>query len=59
MNNAKLASLGEANKAQAYDVFLELNEENYLNFIRRPALNGFLSGSLLAQAEIQAKYYSI
>lgn len=58
MNSASLASLGETIKAQAYDVFLELDEENYLNFIRRPALNGFLSESLLAQAEIQAKHYS-
>lgn len=58
MNSSRLAVLGEANKTQAYDVFLELDEENSLNFIRRPALNGFLSGSLLAQAEIQAKYYS-
>lgn len=58
MNSASLAFLDEAVRAQAYDVFLELDEESYLNFIRRPALNGFLSGSLLAQAEIQAKHYS-
>ncbi|MNG40628.1 hypothetical protein D3C84_1292940 [compost metagenome] len=58
MNSARLASLTEATKAHAYDVFLELDEESYLNFLRRPALNGFIAGSLLAQAEIQAKYYS-
>lgn len=58
MNSASLAFLDEGARAQAYDVFLELDEESYLNFIRRPALNGFLSGSLLGQAEIQAKHYS-
>lgn len=58
MNSVRLASLTEATKAHAYDVFLELDEESYLNFLRRPALNGFISGSLLAQAEIQAKHYS-
>lgn len=59
MNSASLALLSEGTKAKAYEVFLELDEENYLNFIRRPALNGFLSGSLLAQAEIQSRLYSI
>lgn len=58
MNSTRLASLDEAIRSQAYNLFLDLDEESYLNFIRRPALDGFLSGSLLAQAEIQAKHYS-
>lgn len=58
MNSASLASLTETTKAQAYDLFLELDEESHLNFIRRPALNGFIAGSLLAQAELEAKNYS-
>lgn len=58
MNKASLAHFSDVDRKTAYEVFLELDEEHHLNFIRRPALNGFLSGSLLAQADIQAKLYS-
>lgn len=59
MNNANIAMLSDSIKTVAYDAFLEGDEESYLNFLRRPALNAFLAGSLMGQAEIQAKYYSI
>ncbi len=59
MTSSNLSFLDDTIKTLTYEQFLELDEESYLNFIRRPALNGFLSGSLLAQAKIQAKHYSI
>jgi len=58
MNKSSLSGLTESVKILTYDAFLELDEENYLNFIRRPALNSFLAGSLMAQAAIEATYYS-
>lgn len=37
---------------------LEMDESLELSFIRRPALDGFISESVIAKAEIEAKYYS-
>ena len=58
MNDADLAAFTEDNRKLFYNKWLEKDEESNLNFIRRPALTGFLTGSLLAQAELQAKLYS-
>lgn len=37
----------------------EKDQSLQLNFIRKPALEGFLNGSTLAQAAIEVKYYAI
>jgi len=37
---------------------LEKDESLELTFIRKPALDGFISESVMAKAEIEAKYYS-
>ncbi len=38
---------------------MEKDEECHLNFIRKPALTGFLNDSVLSQASLQARQYSI
>lgn len=58
MNRSKVAHLPDETKKNCYEAFLEIDKEKYLNFIRKPALEGFLSGSTLAQASIEAKQYS-
>jgi len=57
-SHGKTSSLSDSEKANVYDAFLELDEEYYINFLRRPALNAFIAGSTLAQAAIEAKLYS-
>lgn len=59
MNRSKVSYLSDDLKAKCYDEFLRIDKGNHLNFIRKPALDGFLVGSTFAQAAIEAKYYSI
>lgn len=58
MNRSKVSHLPDDVKSDCYEAFLEIDKEKYLNFIRKPALEGFLSGSTLAQAAIEVKQYS-
>lgn len=41
-----------------FDSMLDADQENQINFIRKPAIKGFLTGSSLAQAELEARFYS-
>lgn len=42
----------------AYYIFLEKDDELFLDFIRMPALQSFLDGSVMAQAELEARLYA-
>jgi len=58
MNGKSLAHLSYGDRKLTYITFLETDESLGLNFIRKPALDGFISGSVLARAELEAKQYS-
>lgn len=58
MNDSDLQHLAEADRALTCFKALEKDESLLLNFIRKPALIGFLNGSTLSQASIEAKHYS-
>ncbi|MGH1388349.1 hypothetical protein [Kordia sp.] len=57
MNDSDLAHLSENDRKIACLKALELDEKLQLSFIRKPVLDGFLSGSVLARAEIEARLY--
>ena len=57
-NDPCLQHLSTEDKKTSYMVFLEHDESLGLSFIRKPALKGFLEGSVLAQATLEAKAYS-
>ncbi len=59
MYSGRISRLDEATKKECYQAFLEIDEKKELSFIRKPALEGFLTGSTLSQAAIEAKYYSL
>lgn len=59
INDTDLAHLSVADRKLACFKSYEKDESLQLNFIRKPALVGFLTGSTLAQAAIEAKHYSI
>lgn len=41
-----------------YNLFYNTDEELGLSFIRKPALDGFINESVMAKAEIEARYFS-
>ncbi len=45
-------------KRQDYMRFLQADKDNHLNYLRKPALEAYLDGSVLAQAEREARQYS-
>lgn len=58
MNASAVSGFPDDVKRLCYETFLQKDQEGFLNFIRKPALDGFLVGSTLAQAAIEAKHYS-
>lgn len=58
MHDGRIAHLAAEDRQTNYDIFLEMDEEYMLNFIRRPALQGYFEGSVLEEAERQARLYS-
>lgn len=59
INDLDLSHLSLADRQLTCFKSYEKDESLQLNFIRKPALEGFLAGSTLAQAAIEAQYYSI
>lgn len=59
MNDSDLVHLSEDDRRLTCFKAYEKDESLQLNFIRKPALIGFLTGSTLSQAAIEAKQYSI
>lgn len=59
MNQSKVSYLSEQTKWDCYETFLEIDKDKNLNYIRKPALEGFLAGSTLSQAAIEARLYSL
>ena len=53
-----LSHLSNADKELTYGKYMEKDAENNLNYIRKPALEAFISESVLARAESEAKLYS-
>ncbi len=58
MNDGDLSHLSEEDRKLTYQKYMEKDEENHLNYIKKPALETFLSGSVFAQAEAEARQYS-
>lgn len=58
INSHKLQHIPFPDRQLTYMAFLEEDEKLGLNFIRKPALEALLGGSVLAQAEMEAKAYS-
>jgi hypothetical protein len=56
--NSIKRGVSEADFEIVFDSLLDADQENQINFIRKPTIQGFLSGSTLAQAEIEARLYS-
>jgi hypothetical protein len=48
----------EQQKHDDYMRFLQGDEDSFLDYLRRPALEAYLTGSVLSQAEIEARLYS-
>lgn len=59
INDTDIAHLSDDDRKLACFKSYEKDESLQLNFIRKPALVGFLTGSTLSQAAIEAKHYSI
>lgn len=59
MRDSDLNNLSQEEKNKSYNVYLKYDKSLGLTFIRKPALEGFLSGSVLPLAAIQARDYSI
>lgn len=59
INDSDLAHLSVADRKLTCFKSYEKDETLQLNFIRKPALTGFLNGSTLSQAAIEAKHYSL
>ncbi len=59
INDSDYSHVSVADRNVFYFKFLSKDESLKINFIRRPAVVGFLNGSTLAQAAIEAKHYSI
>ena len=51
-------TLSEADRELCCLKALEKDESLELTFIRKPALDGFINESVMAKAEIEARYYS-
>jgi hypothetical protein len=58
LTDSDLAAFSENDRKLFYNKWMEKDEECHLNFIRKPALTGFLNDSVLSQASLQAKQYS-
>lgn len=58
IHDSDLQHLSEADRELCCLKALEKDESLELTFIRRPALDGFINESVMAKAEIEAKYYS-
>jgi hypothetical protein len=58
INDSDLAHLSVDDRKLTCFKSYEKDESLQLNFIRKPALTGFLNGSTLSQAAIEAKHYS-
>lgn len=58
IHDSELQHLSEADKKLCCLKALEKDESLELNFIRKPALDGFIDESVMAKAEIEARYYS-
>jgi hypothetical protein len=59
INDSDIAHLAIEDRKLACFKSYEKDESLQLNFIRKPALVGFLTGSTLSQAAIEARHYSI
>ncbi|HAF31053.1 MAG TPA: hypothetical protein DCG75_18610 [Bacteroidales bacterium] len=59
LTDSDLAKYSEVDRKLFYNKWMEKDEECHLNFIRKPALTGFLNDSVLSQASLQARQYSI
>jgi hypothetical protein len=59
INDSDLAHLSEGDRRLTCFKGYEKDESLQLNFIRKPALTGFLNDSTLSQAAIEAKHYSL
>lgn len=58
MHRDKISHLSDNDKYLTYHTFLELDEENHLNFIRMPALDTFVHQGVVMRAEMEAHFYS-
>ena len=58
ISNSHFAHLDAETRKSTAMMLLEIDEELGLDYIRRPALEAFLDGSTLAQAELEARAYS-
>lgn len=58
MHDKDMGHISDDDRKFTYFKYMEKDESLQLSFIRKPAIDGFLNGSLLAKAEIEAKYYS-
>jgi hypothetical protein len=58
MNDTEMEGVSEYVKNNSYRTYLKHDNSLGLAFIRKPALEGFLAGSVLPLAEIQAKNYT-
>lgn len=56
--NRKFCSFPENDKHEIAMLQFKTAEENHRDYIQRPALEAYISGSVLSQAEIEAKHYS-
>ncbi len=59
LTDSDLAAFSENDRKLFYNKWMEKDEECHLNFIRKPALTSFLNDSVLSQASLQTKLYSI
>ncbi len=57
-NSSILNFMNDSQKDISYFTSLEIDNENFLNFLRLPSLNTFITGSILLKAEIEMKNYS-
>jgi hypothetical protein len=58
IHDSDLQHLSQADRELCCLKALEKDESLELTFIRKPALDGFINESVMAKAEIEAKYYS-
>ncbi|SMP00137.1 hypothetical protein SAMN06265348_1401 [Pedobacter westerhofensis] len=58
IHDSDLQHLSEADRKLCCLKALEKDETLELSFIRKPALDGFIDESVMAKAEIEARYYS-
>ncbi|PFY80037.1 HNH endonuclease [Bacillus toyonensis] len=57
ITHSKTACLDISKREELFMLFLELSEEQGLEFIVKPTIDGLLEGSNIVQAEIEAKKY--